>query len=44
VAESDEGAAREEDVRAIKIGMVGNRAVAAEIAALLQAPPRCRWW
>ena len=30
----------DEDVRAIKIGMVGTRAVALEIAALLQARPR----
>jgi len=30
----------EEEVRAIKVGMVGNRAIAAEIAALLEARPR----
>ncbi|HEY4882385.1 MAG TPA: hydroxymethylpyrimidine/phosphomethylpyrimidine kinase [Myxococcales bacterium] len=40
VAESMEALLEEEDVRAIKIGMVGNRAVAMEIAALLQARPR----
>jgi len=40
VAESMEALLEEEDVRAIKVGMVGNRAVAAEIAALLQARPR----
>ena len=40
VAESMTALLEEEDVRAIKIGMVGNRAVAAKIAALLQARPR----
>ena len=40
VAESIQALLEEEDVRAIKIGMVGNRGVAMEIAALLQARPR----
>jgi len=40
VAQSMKALLEEEDVRAIKIGMVGNRPVAAEIAALLLARPR----
>jgi hydroxymethylpyrimidine/phosphomethylpyrimidine kinase len=39
VADAVQALLEEEDVRAIKIGMVGNRAVALEIAALLQARP-----
>ncbi len=40
VAESAKALLEEEDVRAIKIGMVGNRAVASAIATLLQSRPR----
>ena len=40
VAESMKALLEEEEVRAIKVGMVGNRAIAAEIAALLEARPR----